>query len=539
MLPPKSTAESPTPTTYQTLRTQLLPSDPSSTPVQSAQLGNFPVRLECSQRSLSDESKEHLKKRRRSSNPTPRLTPTPAARPFRKQPVHLLALSDSDHDTADDHQTRHPCTPGSSSSARPEHDGPAVAGTGDAAKPTREEAIERLCEMVGEDVRLLPASQIDRFLEALHAPAPSTYASQLVPQGRQAQAVAQLPHQMDVDGGHDFVHANVTPSNPISVSAAMPELGPSSVRSTVTPAPGVHPTLGSELDPNAGDDLFDQLTSTLPVLPFDHPTEPHLESAPTHPGLQVRAFTEGAYESEGTYTRWADEEYSDVCNRIVTDPQLRLLVVPPIQLEKTMARRLSNGRTGARQRCRSVIPMGYDLILQPHSRRELKRNRRHVEALLPSNFISLGLVFTRRQFEHPAIETCAVAIYFSGEQSPGTMFPEKFGPALPLPAVAFVLTMMQVCLEEWSSGRWKHRDLRASEQLEVYESYLESLIVYEGEAPTELLKFRQNWFKAGTDAVGLTIQSQVFCQPVIRAKDVRPDSASCLGTMASAHCTSA
>lgn len=107
-----------------------------------------------------------------------------------------------------------------------------------------------------------------------------------------------------------------------------------------------------------------------------------------------------------------------------------------------------------------------------------------------------GLVADVSAYEHPALQKCIAAGYFTGADSIGMLFHERFRP-LPLPAVATILTTMQHCIGEWKTGSLVPRDLNAGRQLKVYEAHLKGLLEYAKPAPKRLLGFRREWFWFG------------------------------------------
>ncbi|KAG9102672.1 hypothetical protein FRC06_001472 [Ceratobasidium sp. 370] len=78
---------------------------------------------------------------------------------------------------------------------------------------------------------------------------------------------------------------------------------------------------------------------------------------------------------------------------------------------------------------------------------------------------------------------------------------------MPLPAVAFVLTMMQDCIQEWETGRFQARENNFRLQQDMFDAHLHGLNethagVWLDEDPAD----------------------EEFCQSVTRACDVRPDT---------------
>ncbi|KAG9094882.1 hypothetical protein FRC06_010371, partial [Ceratobasidium sp. 370] len=119
------------------------------------------------------------------------------------------------------------------------------------------------------------------------------------------------------------------------------------------------------------------------------------------------------------------------------------------------------------------------------------------------------------QYEHPALERCIAAAFFSG--------PESVGIPIPIPAVAMVLTTMQHCISEWSTGRFVSKELNAGLQLKMYESHLTGLLQYTKSTPKRLLDFRGKWFWFGVDYAGPRPEDEPY-QAITQADQVRPDT---------------
>ncbi|KAG8685654.1 hypothetical protein FRC09_014612 [Ceratobasidium sp. 395] len=84
---------------------------------------------------------------------------------------------------------------------------------------------------------------------------------------------------------------------------------------------------------------------------------------------------------------------------------------------------------------------------------------------------------------HYQAEILAMAIamaLFYGENSPSVLFHEFFNP-IPIPTLAFILTMIEFCLSEWTTGNHVPRDLKSVGKdglLNMYLSHMENLRLY-------------------------------------------------------------
>ncbi|KAG9087140.1 hypothetical protein FS749_003140 [Ceratobasidium sp. UAMH 11750] len=142
------------------------------------------------------------------------------------------------------------------------------------------------------------------------------------------------------------------------------------------------------------------------------------------------------------------------------------------------------------------------------------------------------LVTDRYQYEHKVFICAICEAYF--------WYPDSFlirdedhidnliEEGLPLPAVAFVLTMMQECIQEWQTGYFKPRDLNVSTQQSIFDAHLQGLIEYRRPARKRLAKFQVDWFSAGMEYAGIEINryedQDHYCQSITRSANVRPDT---------------
>ncbi|KAG9094991.1 hypothetical protein FRC06_010254 [Ceratobasidium sp. 370] len=131
------------------------------------------------------------------------------------------------------------------------------------------------------------------------------------------------------------------------------------------------------------------------------------------------------------------------------------------------------------------------------------------------------------QYEHPAFIRAMCEAFYWHSDSFAVRDPKRFE-IMPLPAVAFVLTMMQECIEEWQTGRCKSRELNFKTQRSIFDAHLQGLIEYRKSASRRLYRFQKKWFKTGMEYAGVIIHEsedqEEYCQPITRACNVRPDT---------------
>ncbi|KAH8990671.1 hypothetical protein EDB86DRAFT_2831097 [Lactarius hatsudake] len=78
----------------------------------------------------------------------------------------------------------------------------------------------------------------------------------------------------------------------------------------------------------------------------------------------------------------------------------------------------------------------------------------------------------RYPYEHPAIQKAINIMWFRNREDDGVMFHEHFSP-MPIPAIAFILTLIECCIDEWADGketRWKEVQFQTA-----YETHIKML----------------------------------------------------------------
>ncbi|KAG9088510.1 hypothetical protein FRC06_001992, partial [Ceratobasidium sp. 370] len=211
------------------------------------------------------------------------------------------------------------------------------------------------------------------------------------------------------------------------------------------------------------------------------------------PRFLATVLAEGAYESPETLRSWAHDAYQETWDLEAPENEYE---PPPRVVLTIMMRRASWLRTKVRERVEVIVQYGFEFrnpAIQPS---DIKYNRRLAERLAPNVFHCKNLKPNTDQYEHPVFIRAISAALFWDPESIGIVYHPKFKP-LPIPAVALVLTMMQVCIQEWAPGQFKSQALDVEKQQVVYERHLLGLYEYERIAGGRLTRFREDWFKSG------------------------------------------
>ncbi|KAF8594019.1 hypothetical protein BDV93DRAFT_581280 [Ceratobasidium sp. AG-I] len=245
--------------------------------------------------------------------------------------------------------------------------------------------------------------------------------------------------------------------------------------------------------------------------------------------LLAMASEKGVYQNQEVYLKWCLNCYRRAWK--VHAPHVNYQEAPD-DLLKTMALRVSWLRTKVKERLRLVVRYKLGFQTPGGDNAVLAENQRLFAKIFPNTFHCRNHVFDNDQYEHPAFVTAVCEAFFWTNDSFAVQFPERFE-RVSLPAIAFVLTMMQECIEEWQTGRYNPRELSCSKQRPIFDAHLRGLYNYVKSARDRMFRFRGAWFKAGIfvrEHAGVTIignddpATSQYCQPVTRAENVRPDT---------------
>ncbi|KAG8761404.1 hypothetical protein FRC12_009422 [Ceratobasidium sp. 428] len=205
--------------------------------------------------------------------------------------------------------------------------------------------------------------------------------------------------------------------------------------------------------------------------------------------------------------------------------------VPPIpdDLLRTIVLRISGLRTEVKKRIRALIIYLFRFRNPGDDNARRDANVELCKLLLPNTFHCRELEEDKDYYEHPTFVEAISEAFFWHQDSFAVRDQAKWQ-IIPLPAVAFMLTMMQDCIQEWDTGCFRARENSFRQQKDLYKAHLHGLYVYESEAADRLTGFQAAWFKAGMKHAGIRIDSgesdHEFCQPVTQARFVQPQSES-------------
>ncbi|KAG8733912.1 hypothetical protein FRC10_012063 [Ceratobasidium sp. 414] len=166
------------------------------------------------------------------------------------------------------------------------------------------------------------------------------------------------------------------------------------------------------------------------------------------------------------------------------------------------------------------------------SKEALSANRQLVARLGHNTFHCHNFKTDKDQYENKAFIGATCKAYFWYPNSflicDKAQIDKLIEEGLPLPAVVFVLTMMQECIQEWQTRYMKPQDLNVSIQHAIFDAHLQGLIKYRRAARKRLTKFQVDWFTTGMEYAGIEIHrcedQEHYCQSITHAEHVQPDT---------------
>ncbi|KAF8594584.1 hypothetical protein BDV93DRAFT_565269, partial [Ceratobasidium sp. AG-I] len=236
--------------------------------------------------------------------------------------------------------------------------------------------------------------------------------------------------------------------------------------------------------------------------------------------LFALACSKGPYQTRGRFIHWARQIHERVWNNEA--PDVPYIAATQGELE-VMVNNLASLRGRVKEYLRPVIVTGYGFKRFAVSQEDIQFNRDLYATLCPNNFHCTEFSPRSGHYENEEIFSALAAGLFNGPNSVGALFEEYFVD-MPLQVVAFILAMMQFCIEEWSNGWFEAKDLSAGNMLEKYEAHLfglkEALAVAEG----RIVKLQEKLFTFGQDYALASTSRHNGGQERIHRSEIRPDT---------------
>ncbi|KAG8777367.1 hypothetical protein FRC12_000417 [Ceratobasidium sp. 428] len=236
--------------------------------------------------------------------------------------------------------------------------------------------------------------------------------------------------------------------------------------------------------------------------------------------LLAHSLKEGALQTRGTFAGWSIKCWLDSMAEVTPhlDPH-----PPTSDIQQIMINGLASGRGRFKDPVRSLVEYRCDFIKPATTAEEINHNLAVFKSLHPNSFHCLRQNPDYGHYENPLLTHAIAATVFANSNAPGAVHPEMFNP-VQLTTVAFVLAIIQFCLEEWETGQFQARDLSMTDMLNKYVAHLRGLKEARAAAKGRMKRLQQHWFKFGYEYSGAVRPEEPYRQPITLRANVRPDT---------------
>lgn len=195
----------------------------------------------------------------------------------------------------------------------------------------------------------------------------------------------------------------------------------------------------------------------------------------------VEPFPDGAKSREMAEQVWAEicEEYEDSYE--LTTPMATM-----------MQKRGTRARGQLKDRIRPLVAPAFGLT-SPDKKSNIAKNKdKYVLLTTDAAFHYKDLSTLSRAYEHKIIFSSICAAWFKNTKDFGVKYSDCFNP-IPNVSLALVLTAIEFCLEEWSTGTYIQGTLNESEDKGRYMNFLKDVKVWTGANTKVTTNIRKKW----------------------------------------------
>ncbi|KAJ7235768.1 hypothetical protein C8J57DRAFT_1088707, partial [Mycena rebaudengoi] len=183
-----------------------------------------------------------------------------------------------------------------------------------------------------------------------------------------------------------------------------------------------------------------------------------------------------AFPDHETEREFAVQAWAKACEE--------LKVAMPLEptLAKLITKRGSQVRGELKTKVRAIVELVFGFE-SGQNKKNLRKNRQLAEDLKDG----YGYCYrddpsdpNRRKglYKAKIIQKCANVMWFANRKDEGAMYPELFGPIFPRPAFAFILTVLDCGIDEWTTGTKTEVPFTAADYHSVYLEHLMCLDQY-------------------------------------------------------------
>ncbi|QRV97814.1 hypothetical protein RhiJN_25833 [Ceratobasidium sp. AG-Ba] len=249
----------------------------------------------------------------------------------------------------------------------------------------------------------------------------------------------------------------------------------------------------------------------------------HRRQVLTYAKLHLFAYilVEGAYQTRGVYIIWAARVHEATWLAMFPDLPYRAATADELEI---MVNYIATLRGKVKEKIQAIVEIVYEFDGRVVTQDDIWANLDRFNEIHPNTFHCTSYRPRRGHYESEHITRCIAAALFQGPNSVGVLYPDYFED-MPLTVIAFILAMMQYCIEEWQTRYFVNGDLGAAKMLDKYESHLAGLKGLQAVAPRRTAKLQQGWANYAFDYCGASfVDERKNREEAVFHSEFRPDT---------------
>ncbi|KAF8595005.1 hypothetical protein BDV93DRAFT_564871 [Ceratobasidium sp. AG-I] len=192
-------------------------------------------------------------------------------------------------------------------------------------------------------------------------------------------------------------------------------------------------------------------------------------------------------------------------------------------IRQIMVNALATGHGRFKDSMRPLVQYKLGLIKPAFTDEEINHNLKLFKQIHPNTFHCMRFSPPYGHYESNIVTQAIAVTLFGSSNAIGVEHHEMFSP-MPLTTTAFILAIVQFCIEEYQTGQFRARDLNMSDMLNKYVAHLRGLKEARAGAKRRITELQKHWFDYGYEYSGAMLPDEVYQQPITLRSDIRPDT---------------
>ncbi|KAG8734100.1 hypothetical protein FRC10_011941 [Ceratobasidium sp. 414] len=236
--------------------------------------------------------------------------------------------------------------------------------------------------------------------------------------------------------------------------------------------------------------------------------------------LFAYALKKGAIQTRPMFFEWSDKSWLKIWRQQLPNlpPEVASTTVKQI-----LVNNMATGRGRFKDPVRPLVLHTFKLLKPALTDEDVNHNLKTFLLIHPNTFHCTRFTPPYGHYENDLVTEAIATTMFYSPTAVGVVYREFFNP-MPLTTVAFVLSIIQFCIEEWETGKFRPHDLSMTDLLNKYVAHLRGLKAASKVAKNRMARLQQHWFDFGLEYSGATAADQDIYQPTTQSHDVRPDT---------------